>query len=72
MRFFVAINISVEALGNHFVPYQQVFALGDLDFKLTRPILKSFCPFSNEPDLTRMYNIRSFESDPKIHSNKLT
>ena len=41
MKFFVAITISVEVLGNHCVPYQQVFALGDLDFKLTGLILKA-------------------------------
>ena len=68
MRFFVAITISVEVLLNHYVPYQQVFALGDTDFKFTGLILKACWPFSDEADLAHMYNFRSFSSDPKLRS----
>ena len=61
LRFFLAINASAEVLG----PAGALFidVLGDLDFKLTSLVLKTYWTFSNETDLTRMYNFMSFYSE---------
>ena len=61
LRLFLAINVSVEVLGSAGALFIDV--LGDLDFKLTRLVLKTYWTFSNEIDLIHMYNFMPFYSE---------
>ena len=54
----VVIKVNVKVLGNFWVPYQQIFFLGDHDCILAGLILKACLPFASENDLT--HNLISF------------